>query len=224
MKKFQELVENGDYEEAVEGLTEVLATNPYNIEALTWLAKAQYKLEQYDISIENYNKLINLLPTSADLYSDRGLCYHMAGEYKSALIDFNKAVELEPENGYRYSSRAFVKDYYKDYKGALADYNKAIELDPEDAIAYNNKGILEEKLGFGEQAKESFQTSNEIQGIDLDKELSKINISNAPTITLPESPKTGLTFKGYLKVIKSIFISKKGFGEFIKFLKTNRLK
>lgn len=219
MKKFQELVENGDYEEAVEGLTEVLSANPYNTEALVWLAKAQFKLEQYDISIENYSKLINLLPTIADLYSDRGLCYHMAGEYKSALLDFNKAVELEPENAYRYSCRAFVKDYYKDYKGALTDYNKAIELDPEDAITYNNKGVLEEKLGFAEQAKESFNTSNELQGIDLDKELSKINMSDAPDITLPKPPITKLTFKYYLDLVKSIFTSKKGFKEFIDFLR-----
>ncbi len=218
MKEFQNLIEQGDYQEAIDGLTEILLTNPYNTEAMVWLAKAQFKQDQFDLSIETYSKLINLLPTIADLYSDRGLAYHMAGEYKSALLDFNKAVDLEPENAYRYSCRAFVKDYYKDYQGALTDYNKAIELDPEDAIAYNNKGVLEEKLGFADQAQESFSTSNELQGIDLDKELSKINVSDAPTITLPKPKIRKLTLKGYFTVIKSIFKSKKGFGEFIKFL------
>lgn len=222
MKRFQELVEKGEYKEAVEGLVKVLSNDPYNTEALMWLGKAQFKLEEFDASIETYSKLINLLPSIADLYSDRGLCYHMAGEYKIALNDFDKAVDLEPENAYRYSCRAFVKDYYKDYKGALLDYSKAIELDPQDAIAYNNKGVLEEKLGFAEQAKESFNISNEIHGIDLDKELSKINISDAPTITLPKPPKRKLTLKVYLRVLKSIFTSKTGFKEFIEFLKSSR--
>lgn len=222
MKRFQELVEKGKYKEAVAGLAKILSDDPYNTEALMWLGKAQFKLEEFDASIETYSKLINLLPSIADLYSDRGLCYHMAGEYKIALNDFDKAVELEPENAYRYSCRAFVKDYYKDYKGALLDYSKAIELDPEDAIVYNNKGVLEEKLGFAEQAKESFNISNEIQGIDLDKELSKINISDAPTITLPKPLKRKLTLKAYLKVLKSIFTSKTGFKQFIKFLKSSR--
>ena len=218
MEKFQELIKNGQYEEAINGLTEILSGDPYNTEALVWLGKAQFKLEQFDASIETYNKLINLLPTIADLYSDRGLCHHMAGEVKLALEDFTKAVELEPENAYRYSCRAFVKDYYKDYKGALTDYNKAIELDPKDAITYNNKGVLEEKLGYAEQAQNSFTTSNELQGIDLDKELSKINIDNATPITLSTPEKKELTFKSYLEVFKSIFSSKNGFKEFINFL------
>jgi len=218
MEKFRNLIKDGHYEKAIKGLTEIISAEPYNTEALVWLGKAQFKLETYDTSIETYNKLINLLPNIADLYSDRGLCYHMAGEIKLALEDFNKAVDLEPENAYRYSCRAFVKDYYKDYKGALTDYDKAIELDPKDAITYNNKGVLEEKLGYAERAQNSFDTSNELQGIDLDKELSKINIDNSTPITLSTPEIKALTVKSYLQVVKSIVSSKNGFKEFINFL------
>ncbi len=218
MKKYQELIEAAKYQQAIEGLSEIIANDTYNTEALIWLAKAQFKLELFQESIENYNKVINLMPLEADLYADRGLCFHMAGETKLALLDFDKAVELEPENGYRYSCRAFVKDYYKDFKGALTDYNKAIELDPKDAIAYNNKGVLEEKLGFAGQAKKSFHHSNEIQGIDLEKELAKINVSDSPTITLPKPETKKLTGKQYFTVLKSVFTSTRGLNEFIKFL------
>ena len=222
MKRFQDLIKKGEYQEAIDGLSAMLLADQYNTEALVWLAKAQFKIEDYNSSIENYNKLINLLPSIADLYSDRGLCYHMAGEHKSAIEDFGKAIELEPENAYRYSCRAFIKDYYKDYNGALIDYNKAIELDPKDAITYNNKGVLEEKLGFEEQAQESFGISNKIQGIDLVKELSKINSSSKPTITLPKPTPKKLTFEGYVSVLKTIFTTKKGFGEFVKFLRQKK--
>jgi tetratricopeptide (TPR) repeat protein len=222
MEQFRQLIEDEEYTEAIEGLNGLLSSNPYNTEAITLLAKAQFKLKKFAESIDNYSKLINLLPNIADYYADRGLCHHMAGEYKSALLDFDKAIELEPENAYRYSCRAFVKDYYKDYKGALIDYKKAIELDPEDAIAYNNKGVLEEKLGFADQAKESFDASNQLQGVDLDKELSKINITDLPPITLsePDQPSKGkVTVKGYLNIIKYVFSSKKGFSEFINFFR-----
>jgi len=224
MKAFKKLIENGSYQEAIDGLTELLKSDLYNTEALVWLAKAQYKLGQYNQAIDNYNSLINLLPNIADLYSDRGLCFHMAQDFQSALNDFNKAVELEPDNSYRYSSRAFVKDYYKDHQGALNDYNKAIELDPDDAIAYNNRGVLEEKLGYASQAQDSFNRSNEIQGIDLDKELANINTSAAPTITLSKSEKPILTWSRYWGILKSIFSSKTGFNAFFKFLfKKNRV-
>ncbi|MCB0497617.1 MAG: tetratricopeptide repeat protein [Cyclobacteriaceae bacterium] len=217
MDKFQELIKEGEYEEAVAGLKQILQNDQYNTEAMVWLAKALFKLEVYDEAITNYNTLINLLPAEADLYSDRGLCYHMAGDHKTALEDFDKAVSLEPENAYRYSCRAFVKGYYKDYQGALEDYNKAIELDPEDAIAYNNKGILEEQMGYAEEAKRSYDRSNEIQGIDLDKELAKINTAEALEITLPQSKEKKLTFKSYLTTLKYIF-TKEGFKDFFKFL------
>lgn len=218
MRNYQQLINNGDYQKVVNELTNILASDNYNTEALVWLAKAQFKLEQYNKAIDTYNKLINLLPSVADLYSDRALCYHLAGEAKAALKDFDKAVDLEPENAYRYSCRAFVKDYYKDFKGALDDYNKAIEIDPEDAITHNNKGVLEEKLGFAEQARQSFTTSNKIQGIDLDKELAKINISDSPPITLPKIEPEKLSMSSYFSVVKAVFSTKKGFKEFIGFL------
>lgn len=218
MEKFRELINDGEYEEAISGLKDILLKDQYNTEALVWLAKALFKLEEYDKAITHYNTLINLLPSIADLYSDRGLCYHMAGEYKTALDDFDKAVELEPNNAYRYSCRAFIKGYYKDYQGALIDYDKAIELDPEDAIAYNNKGILEEQMGHAEEAQKSFERSNEIQGIDLDKELAKINTASTPEITLPaEKEKEKLTIKSYVKTLTSIF-TRDGFKDFVRFL------
>ena len=37
---------------------------------------------------------------------------------------------------------------------------KAIKLDPEDAVAYNNLGLLEEKLGYEEQAKRRFEIAD----------------------------------------------------------------
>ncbi|MCF6352364.1 MAG: tetratricopeptide repeat protein [Cyclobacteriaceae bacterium] len=221
MKKYRELIEAAKYQQAIEGLNEIIANDTYNIEALIWLAKAQFKLELFQESIENYNKIINLMPLEVDLYADRGLCFHMAGEAKLALLDFDKTIELEPENAYHYSCRAFIKDYYKDFKGALADYNKAIELDPKNAIAYNNKGVLEEKLGFADQAKESFSHSNQVQEIDLEKELAKINIANSPPITLHKLKAEKLTGKQYFTVLKSVFTSTRGLKEFIKFLFKN---
>ncbi len=218
MKKYQKLIEAAKYQQAIEGLSKIIANDAYNIEALTWLAKAQFKLELFQESIENYNKIINLMPLEADFYADRGLCFHMAGEVKLALLDFDKAVELQPNNAYRYSCRAFVKNYYKDFKGALTDYNKAIELDPKDAIAYNNKGVLEEKIGFADQAKESFSHSNQLQGIDLEKELAKINVSNSLPITLYKPKAKQLTGKQYFTVLTSVFTSARGLKEFIRFL------
>ena len=49
--------------------------------------------------------------------------------------------------------------------GAIEDYKKALELDPEDAVTWNNLGLLEEQLGYQEQARERYRVSDELLGI-----------------------------------------------------------
>ena len=44
-------------------------------------------------------------------------------------------------------------------------HKKALELDPEDAVTLNNLGLLEEQLGYQEQAKERYRVSDELLGI-----------------------------------------------------------
>ena len=52
-----------------------------------------------------------------------------------------------------------------DTHGAIADYQHALELDPDDAVTWNNLGLLEEQLGYQEQAKERYRVSDELLGI-----------------------------------------------------------
>ena len=45
---------------------------------------------------------------------------------------------------------------------AIADYEKAIELDPEDAVAQNSLGLLQEQLGYKQEAKKRFEIAHEL--------------------------------------------------------------
>ena len=46
-------------------------------------------------------------------------------------------------------------------RGAIEDYKRTVELDPEDAVTWNNLGLLEEQLGYQEQAKERYRVSDD---------------------------------------------------------------
>lgn len=210
-----------NYEQALKNFKQSLAQESTHPDSLYGLARAQFKLNRYEDSIQSFDRLINLIPNNAMYYSERGVALHWTGNNDVALADFDKAVDLEPENPYRYSSRAYIKDRLNDPQGAIDDYTKAIELDPEDAIAYNNRGLIEEKLGYQERAKKSYQQADELdQG-------KNAQVSSPPTternIEVPAPEQNSHSLKvdkpnGYWKEIRSVFTSRQQFQDFLQFL------
>ena len=96
---------------------------------------------------------------------DRAVCHFHCGEKEAALSWLNQAADTQPDYSYRYSSRGWMKQASGDIHGAIEDYKKALELDPDDAVTWNNLGLLEEQLGYQEQAKERYRVSDELLGI-----------------------------------------------------------
>ena len=99
-------------------------------------------------------------------------------------------------------------------------------MDPEDAIALNNKGLVEEKLGYKEKSKLSFDRSNELVGYEPERNLPG-QASSKKQIPNPKSLESGLGSKSEelnesrdpetrWEVIKTVF-TKEGFKDFVKF-------
>ena len=103
--------------------------------------------------------------TDPDAMHDRAICHFHCGEKEVALTWLNRAADTQPDYSYRYSSRGWMKQATGDTHGAIEDYKKALELDPEDAVTWNNLGLLEEQLGYQDQAKERYRVSDELLGI-----------------------------------------------------------
>lgn len=100
-----------------------------------------------------------------DAMHDRAVCHFHCGEKEAAMSWLNQAADTQPDYSYRYSSRGWMKQASGDTHGAIEDYKKALELDPDDAVTWNNLGLLEEQLGYQEQAKERYRVSDELLGI-----------------------------------------------------------
>ncbi|MDX5477739.1 MAG: tetratricopeptide repeat protein, partial [Cyclobacteriaceae bacterium] len=117
-----------------------------------------------------------------------------------------------------------------DLEGAIADYEKAIELDPEDAVAYNNKGLVEEKLGYRDQSKKSFEKADELVGyepnrIERDNVVQntstpsdKAEIQQAETGEKKDSSKK-INISTYFKTLVEVLTNKNTQKEFWAFLK-----
>ena len=110
--------------------------------------------------------------------------------------------------------------------GAIADYEKAIKLDPEDAVAFNNLGLVEEKLGRKEKAKDYFQKADSLSGYPPKKEVevapeaqpNKVEKLN-PKRSIPKADTTKLSTGHFLDVLKGIFTKAEMRQEFSSYIK-----
>lgn len=218
--KIEKLIKNSKYEEALTHLNSLINKDPFSLPFLTLRGKVLYKLNRFDEAITDYHQLINLAPEDLEHIADRGLCYHMNGDPDLALQDFDTVVTRDDENPYWYACRAFIKDFNKDYEGSLVDYEKVLSLDPDDAIALNNKGLVEEKLGYMNKAKESFKLSDELHGIDLEKEIGHLQIpmeTDHPEPMTTEAPAPSGT-NHYMDTLKKLITSSEERKAFFSFL------
>ncbi|NIS62911.1 MAG: tetratricopeptide repeat protein [Proteobacteria bacterium] len=95
---------------------------------------------QWDESIAESNKAIEINPGYAFAYNERGVAYCDKGQYDKAISDYNKAIEINPKLAVAYNNRGVAYCDKGQYDKAISDYNKAIEINPRYAKAYYNRG------------------------------------------------------------------------------------
>lgn len=236
MKDIQayELFGQGNFEAVIPILENHILDAAQDVKAIYHLALCYRRLNDHIKCLELMERCCNLAPHDLDLLSEQGVSKFHINDKNGALEDLNICVEKEPSNPYRYSSRAYIRANLNDLDGAISDYEKAVELDPEDVIALNNLGLLEEKAGNIEKAKQRFKSADGLLG-DEDRMLRPDDIQKLLDEARPitqeefeaqngkiqhtiEVPRNKLTFKSYVETIKYIFGSKEGRKEFLSFL------
>jgi len=224
-------IKNGNYKEAILLLSELIQADNKNFEFYALRGVAHRKLNDFKLSLEDFNAAIKLTPNNADLRTEKGVTLFHQKSIDLALVEMNLAVKLEPNNPYRYSSRAYIKDALKDIDGAILDYKKTIELDPNDAVAHNNLGLLEEKKGNLEKAKKHFDQSDDLQGIDMKKITDDAVKNGGSSIPKTEAKKEVVELRkqeevkikeselSTWKIISQVFTKKEVLKEFLGYLK-----
>jgi len=99
------------------------------------------KKENWDESVAEFTKAIEIDPRYADAYNGRGLAYTMRAKFEQAISDYTKAIEIDPRFAEAYSNRGHAYNYQGQYNKAISDLNKALEINPGYAGAYNNRAI-----------------------------------------------------------------------------------
>jgi tetratricopeptide (TPR) repeat protein len=98
--------------------------------------------EDADKAFADYSSVIQLQPTNALAFNNRGLFYYAKGDFARALDDFNKAVALSPGDASPLNNRGATLSRLRRFKEALADYDKVIALRPTSSPSYLSRAFV----------------------------------------------------------------------------------
>ncbi|MGH9427854.1 MAG: tetratricopeptide repeat protein, partial [Terriglobia bacterium] len=123
-------------------------TDPSEIAPLAVQAAFLHTKKRYDAAIEAFGKVLQLSPTFAEAYNDRGLAYAEGKQrYELAFADYEKAISLNPNLAPAYINRGLAFYNKREYDRAITDYDKAIAINPNIVEAYINRGAAYSEQG-----------------------------------------------------------------------------
>jgi CheY-like chemotaxis protein len=120
-------------------------------------------------AIPFYDQAIEIDPSLAYVWHDRGVCYREMGKDTDALRNFDKAVELAPDDEEFLFSRgemlkkiAILRQKRDLLEVAVQVLNRVVDLNPNQAEAWNSLGVLSKELGKDSLSRQYYEKSREL--------------------------------------------------------------
>lgn len=120
-----------------------------------------YRERNYPEAIRFFDGAIDIDPSLAAAWHDRGVCLRELGKDESALKSIDKSVELEPENEEFLFTRAellkkigILQGQKNAIAAAVRTYNKILEVNPNNADAWNGLAVCIKEQGKDELSRQ----------------------------------------------------------------------
>lgn len=138
-------------------LADVAQVSQLQIECQQALALTHTDLENYDLAIEAYEKILELSPQDNLSWNKLGNLYLQLSNMIEALGAFQRAVNIDQNNPVSWDGIARVYHQNGLTDEAISCYRRAINLVPDFANAWEGLGILFEELNRLESAVKSYR-------------------------------------------------------------------
>lgn len=147
----------GAYEDVIRGAKELLRRDETNVEAMTLMADANFRLERFELSKAILLRAIELAPERAELYSMYGTVALRLDDDQAARVNFEKAVEVEPGYPEARNNLGVIYHQARDYSSAVEQFRAAINNYPDYKEAYLNLGNSYKGMGRYKDAELAFK-------------------------------------------------------------------
>jgi PAS domain S-box-containing protein len=154
------------------------------IDRLLGKSKSQYRaglrlyyLEgKYEDAIVVFDRALEIDPSNAFAWLDRGLCLRALEKNEEAFESMTKARELLPSNeeilyscGTTLQKIGVLRDDIEILSAAVDAYNQLLEENPSNADAWNNLGICIQAMGRDDLSRQYFERARDLKLHNKDK-------------------------------------------------------
>ncbi|NDV67202.1 tetratricopeptide repeat protein [Bacteroides sp. 224] len=109
-----------------------------NTDRVMTIARNALYFEDYVLSIQYFNQVINAKPYLYEPYFFRGLAKMYLDDFQGAEADCEMAIQRNPFVVGAYQIRGLARIKQNNFDGAIGDYRKALEYDPENITLWHN--------------------------------------------------------------------------------------
>lgn len=112
-----------------------------NTERVMMIARNALYFEDYVLSIQYFNQVINAKPYLYEPYFFRGLAKINLDDFQGAEVDCDDAIQRNPFVVGAYQIRGLARIRQNKYDGAIEDYQKALHYAPENVTLWHNLAL-----------------------------------------------------------------------------------
>jgi len=169
LEPLENLIQQGQYQQAVPGLQRYLKDHDSSAQAHYDLGYVFFRTHQIGGAVRELSRSLQLDDKNAQAHKILGLVCTFVGRYDLAEVELQAAAQLEPKSPEIHYFLGRV--YYTRQVFAMArkEFQTAIQLDPAYMKAYNNLGLVMETLGKNDEAIQDYTTAaqmNEAQHLN----------------------------------------------------------
>lgn len=125
-----------------------------NTERMMTIARNALYFEDYVLSIQYFNQVINAKPYLFEPYFFRALAKINLDDYQGAEDDCDEAIERNPFVVGAYQIRGLARIRLNKFDEAIDDYRKALKYDPENVVLWHNLSLCHIQKKDYEAAKD----------------------------------------------------------------------
>jgi tetratricopeptide (TPR) repeat protein len=136
------LYHNSQYSQAAQCLEAHLENHPADVKAHFLLGQCYEELNNWDQTLSEYRKTVELEPRHLDAHRRLGLGYLRIGSNLFAAREFMSVLHYQPDDPLSLYKLGVI--FYREakYDQAIKYFQKVIAVDPQYAKAYYNLGVI----------------------------------------------------------------------------------
>jgi tetratricopeptide (TPR) repeat protein len=162
LKPLEDLIEQGQYQQAVPGLENYLHDHDSSAKAHYDLGYVFFRTHQIGGAVRELSRSLQLNDKNAQAHKILGLVSTFVGRYDLAETELQAAAQLEPNSAEIHYFLGRIYYTRQVFPMARTEFQTAIQLNPAYMKAYNNLGLVMEVLGKNDDAVQAYTTAAQI--------------------------------------------------------------